>query len=173
MTGLLVDVGVALNALLGVPVPRSSQSTGKHECVSSWKLVGFNYSWSQPLLEPSHCLLPFSFRKGTGMPMLLLLPPSWNGAASYIHWQGRLLDEASSKGLRRSQGEGGQVLRANVAAMRVAVAKVGCFCSGSGRGVARATLPGTDEALVRGESDRDAVAVEVRHDFWQSSTADL
>ena len=36
----------------------------------------------------------------------------WDGTVSYSHWQGRLLDEAKSMGLRRYQREGGQILQA-------------------------------------------------------------
>lgn len=71
---------------------------------SSW--MGFSLQLVCPLLGVSHCLLPFLWLQGTGMP-LVLLPPSWNGTVSYSHWQGRLLDEATSMGLRRWQREDG------------------------------------------------------------------
>lgn len=70
-----------------------------------------------------------------------MLPPGWNGAASYIHWQGRLLDEARSTGLRRVQRDGGQILQAE-RGLRCALLsrKWDVFCSSSSRGVARALL---------------------------------
>lgn len=68
--------------------------------------MGFSLQLVCPLLGVSHCLLPFLWLQGTGMP-LVLLPPSWNGTVSYSHWQGRLLDEATSMGLRRWQREDG------------------------------------------------------------------
>lgn len=131
--------------------------------------MGFSLQLVCPLLGVSHCLLPFLWLQGTGMP-LVLLPPSWNGTVSYSHWQGRLLDEATSMGLRRWQREDGDKFYRQCVCCASLSRKWDVFVQAQAE--AWRARRSKHRALVCDESDRGAVAIQMRHAFWQSSTVD-
>lgn len=65
----------------------------------------------------------------------------WDGTVSYSHWQGRLLDEAKSMGLRRwAKERDGQVLQA---VCRALLSRSGMFCSSFGPRRGARDAPGT------------------------------
>lgn len=132
--------------------------------------MGFLFSLQLvcPLLGVCHCLLPFLWVEthwGADGDVVA----KWDGTVSYSHWQGRLLDEAESTGLRRWAKERmDKFYRQSVA--RVAVAKWDVLFKLWAE--AWRTRRSRHEGRVWDDSNRDAVATQMRHAFWQSSRRD-
>lgn len=91
----------------------------------------------------------------------------WDGTVSYSHWQGRLLDEAESTGLRRWAKERMDKFYRQCVAR--CCREVGCFVQALGRGVAHATLQARRSRVGRFKSrcGRDTDATRFLAEFQE------